>query len=148
MVAAQTFWSSKSLSEMNEQEWESLCDGCGKCCLHKLEDEDNGDVFYTKVACQYLDLNSCQCSDYKNRKALVAECITLSNSQVKEFYWLPVTCSYRILAEGGELPEWHPLVTGSPNSVHDAGISVKSFAKSEADVNLDDIEDEVINWVL
>ena len=148
MVAAQPFWRVKSLDAMTQEEWESVCDGCGKCCLHKLEDEESGDVFYTGVACQYLDLNTCKCGEYEQRKSLVPDCITLKLEDVDHLFWLPETCAYRLLAEGKPLFDWHPLVSGDRNSVHKAGISVKGKAISESQVDLDDLEEHVVNWVL
>lgn len=148
MVAAQPFWRAKSLEEMTQEEWESLCDGCGKCCLHKLEDEDSGDVFYTKVACQYLDLNACRCGEYAQRKSLVPDCITLKVEDVEDLFWLPETCAYRLLAENKPLFDWHPLVSGDRNSIHKAGVSIKGKVISEKDVNPDDLEEYVVHWVL
>lgn len=125
--------------EMNQAEWESLCDGCGRCCLHKLEDADSGEMFYTNVACRLLDLNSGRCTRYAIRNRLVPDCIQLTPEQIKRFTWLPDTCAYRLLAEGKALPKWHPLISGDPRSVHGAGVSVRGWAVSEEYVrNLED----------
>ncbi len=109
---------------MTPSEWESLCDGCGKCCLHKLQFEDTGELCYTNVACRLLDLDTCRCSKYQQRERFVPDCVRLEPGNIAELTWMPSTCAYRLLAEGKDLPHWHPLVTGDPNSVHDAGISV------------------------
>ncbi len=128
---SQPFWERKTLREMNKDEWEALCDGCGKCCLHKLEDEDTGEVKYTSVACRLLDLKTITCTNYKNRARLVADCLQLSPGNIPTFQWLPETCAYRRLAEGKKLEPWHPLISGNRNSVHDAGISIKGKCVSE-----------------
>jgi uncharacterized cysteine cluster protein YcgN (CxxCxxCC family) len=130
------YWKRKSLSEMNQEEWEGLCDGCALCCMHKVEDEDTGEIFYTDVACRLLDLDTCTCTDYANRAKLVAECFVLSPDNPAMFAWLPGSCAYRRLANGQELPDWHPLITGDPNSVHEAGVSIRGKAVSENETSL------------
>lgn len=141
------FWEVKTLEQMSATEWESLCDGCGKCCLHKLEDEDNGDIHYTNVACRYLDDDNCRCQAYAERQRLVPDCIVLRPEDVAEFHWLPDTCAYRLLAEGNPLPDWHPLRSGDPASVHRAGISARGRTVSEAEVAEEDWEECIVHWV-
>lgn len=132
----EAYWKRKSLSEMTDEEWEGLCDGCALCCMHKLEDEETGEVYYTDVACRLLDLDTCRCVDYARRAREVAECFVLSADEPAMFAWLPATCAYRRLANGQDLPEWHPLITGDPGSVVEAGISVKGKAVSENETRL------------
>lgn len=127
------FWKRKTLREMTTQEWESLCDGCAKCCLHKLEDADTGAIAPTNVACRLLDMTACRCTRYSERQRLVPDCVVLEPTNVGTLSWMPSTCAYRLLAEGKDLPDWHPLVSGDRDSVHEAGISVREWAVSERD---------------
>lgn len=139
------FWERIKLRSLSPQEWEALCDGCGKCCLNKLEDADTGEVVFTRVACRLLDDETCRCAHYDNRKVIVPECVVLSPSNIAEIaYWMPATCAYRLLWEGKPLYDWHPLVSGDPDSVHRAGISVKGWTVPEFDVPVEDWEDHVI----
>lgn len=138
------FWEEKSLDEMSSAEWESLCDGCGKCCLNKLEDERTGKIVFTNVACRLLDHETCRCSSYEERQRFVSDCRRLTPQNVGQIPWLPSTCAYRVLAEGGTLEWWHPLISGDPDTVFEAGISVKGRIVSERDT--DDLEDYVVDW--
>ena len=124
------FWE-KPLAQLSRAEWEALCDGCGKCCLHKVEDEDTGRVYPTNVACKLLDRESCRCSNYRQRKAFVPDCVRLTTAKLERYQWLPRTCAYRLRAAGEPLPEWHYLLTGDPESVHRAGASVRGWTISE-----------------
>lgn len=141
------FWENKSLSEMSGEEWESLCDGCAKCCLHKLEDDDGGEIYYTRVACAYLDLSTCRCKDYQNRLRAVPDCVQLRPEDVSEFHWLPSTCAYRLVAEAKPLPDWHHLISGSANTVHEAGMSVRGRVLSEEQVHPEGLEEHIVRWV-
>ena len=140
------FWETKALDEMSRAEWESLCDGCGRCCLNKLEDWDTGQVVLTRVACRLLDGTTCRCTAYETRFEHVPECIDLTPDMVRDLSWLPHTCAYRLLSEGESLPDWHPLVSGDADSVHRAGISVRHATVSEDDVPVEDWEEHVIDW--
>lgn len=131
MTAALPFWKSKRLEEMTREEWESLCDGCGRCCLHKLRNEDTGELAFTNVSCRLLDLQTCRCGDYANRRRRVADCVSLTPESLRDIDWLPPSCAYRRLAEGKDLAWWHPLVSGDPDTVHQAGVSVRGRAVNE-----------------
>ena len=134
------FWQYKDLWEMSFEEWEALCDGCGQCCLHKLEYVDTGQLAFTCVACRLLDIERCRCQQYKDRKAARPECLFLTPENVGNVPWLPATCAYRLIREGKGLPCWHPLVSGDPESVHRAGISVRHRAVSEDCVDSGNLE--------
>ena len=144
MTASAPYWRTKPLGAMTRAEWESLCDGCGRCCLHKLRDEDTDRLAYTNVACRLLDGESCRCKDYANRKARVPDCVKLTPKRVAAIDWLPPTCAYRLLAEGRDLPWWHPLVSGSPETVHEAGVSVRGRTVAEREAG--DFQDHVVAW--
>ena len=142
---ADRFWERKPLARMSQKEWESLCDGCGKCCLNKLEDEDSGAVALTRIACRLLEDSSCRCAHYDNRHQFVPDCIVLKPDNLDSHaYWMPESCAYRLLWEGKPLYDWHPLISGSAQSVHDAGVSVQGWTLSEFDVPEDEWEEHII----
>ncbi|QQA43275.1 YcgN family cysteine cluster protein [Pelagovum pacificum] len=139
------YWRDTPLEKMNAKQWEALCDGCGKCCLNKLEDEDTGEVALTRVACRLLDDSTCLCGNYEIRHQFVPDCIRLTPQTIHEhMYWLPRTCAYRLVYEGRDLFHWHPLVSGDPRTVHDAGVSVRGLTVPEFEVSEDEWEDHII----
>lgn len=144
-MADQVFWQRKTLDQMTSSEWEALCDGCGKCCLQKLEDEDDRTVYYTNIVCRYMT-DDCRCSQYQDRHTLVPNCVWLTPDDVENFYWLPSTCAYRLLSEGKELPNWHPLVCGDPDMIHAVNISIKQLdLVSDDQIPEDEWQDHVID---
>lgn len=142
------WWEAKSLHEMSREEWEQLCDHCGKCCLHKLEDEEDGTVYYTDVACHLMDQESCHCTDYANRRVLVPSCVRLDIGNLDQINWMPPSCSYRLLKEGQTLPDWHHLVSGSKQTIHQVGASVHGRSVNEKDVDEDEFEEHIVEWPL
>jgi len=142
------FWKRKSLEEMSNSEWESLCGGCGRCCLVKLEDaDDSSKTYFTDVGCRLLDGHSCRCRDYPNRTSKVKDCVRLTPRNIKRIVWLPPTCAYRLLAQGRDLYWWQPLVSGDPDTVHQAGVSVRDkVAACEDDVPDAELEDRIVGW--
>jgi uncharacterized cysteine cluster protein YcgN (CxxCxxCC family) len=139
------FWERKPMSKMSQAEWEALCDGCGKCCLNKLEDEDTGEVALTRIACRLLDDSSCRCGQYEIRHSFVPECIVLTPDTLDEhMYWIPQTCAYRLLHEGRPLKPWHPLISGTAQSVHAAGVSMQGKTVPEFEIADEDWEDHII----
>ena len=139
------FWKNKAPAEFSQTEWESLCDNCGKCCLHKYEDIDSAEVYYTSVSCRYLDTESCHCTDYANRSSNVPDCINLTPKELEDPYWLPSTCAYKLIAQNNDLPKWHPLLTGNPDSTRETGNSISGLATSENDA--DNPENFYIDWI-
>ena len=141
------FWKEKSLSEMSHLEWESLCDGCGKCCVLKLQDVDTKQTFYTDVSCKLLNCATAQCSQYENRKSIVPDCVILSPSNLAPLSWMPDSCSYKLIHNGLDLPDWHPLITGNKTSTHETGNSVAGRVIPETDLeNEDDLLDHITDW--
>jgi len=136
------FWE-KPLTELTHEEWEALCDGCGRCCLHKFQDEDTDEILYTDVACRLLDTSTCRCTDYANRKAKVADCLVISLENQEVFALLPSTCAYRLRYEGKSLDDWHPLISGSYESMVEEGISMRGEVVSENDVDMDGLEERI-----
>ncbi len=144
LMSPEPFWKSKRLQDMDSQEWESLCDGCGRCCLHKLRDEGTGDLSFTNISCRLLDLKTCRCRHYETRQVYVPDCVSLTPGNVDEIDWLPPSCAYRRLAEGKGLAWWHPLVSGDANTVHTAGISVVGRAVDERRAG--PFEHHIVDW--
>lgn len=138
-MTGEPFWRRKSLEQMTAREWESLCDGCGLCCLVRFEDEDSGEIIPTRVHCQLFDPEACRCSDYENRKAHVPDCVKLTPGNIEALPWMPLSCAYRRLYEGRDLAAWHPLISGDPESVHQAGVSIRGQTVNER--VLDEAED-------
>jgi len=144
---AHAFWNTKTLREMTPGEWESLCDGCGRCCLHKLQDIETGLCYYTNVACRLLDSRTCRCRNYPERSRMVDDCLDLSQSREDKLDWLPASCAYRRLYNHQPLSWWHPLVSGDPETVHTAGISVRGRTVDEQHVSHDQLEEHIIDWI-
>ena len=140
------FWETKNLIDMNENEWESLCDKCGKCCVIKLEDFDTQEVHYTNVSCKLLCEKSASCKNYENRKSIVPDCIILSPDNLKDLKWMPETCAYKLLNEGKELPYWHPLLSGNDKEIVNSGNSVKNRVTNENKIKIKDLPDYIFNW--
>lgn len=140
------FWKTKNMAEMSRSEWESLCDSCGKCCCIRLEDEDTGAIYITDVACKLFDPNSCRCGDYENRSKLVPDCVTLTPVNVSQLKWMPQTCAYRLVSEGKDLPEYHHLVSGSRDTIHEVGMSVQDSVTSEDLVTEDEVITRIVIW--
>jgi uncharacterized cysteine cluster protein YcgN (CxxCxxCC family) len=140
------FWKTKTMKETTKREWESLCDGCGRCCLNKFEDEDTKEIFYTNVACRLFNINTCRCSNYPERTKYVKDCVVLTPKVMSDMNCLPPTCGYRLIHEGKDLYDWHPLVSGRKSSVHEAGISAKGRAISEASIEEEDLENHIVKW--
>ncbi len=146
-MTKQRFWEDKPLSDLTDEEWEALCDGCGKCCLLKLEDEDSAEIVFTNLCCRYFDLDTCRCSSYAERSTLVPDCLDLRSNLENCMPWLPKTCAYKMLAKGEPLAEWHYLISGDRNSVHEAGVSIRSYAQSEETAS-EDLNDHILDdWL-
>lgn len=139
------FWKCKSLAELDNEQWEALCDGCAKCCLHRLEDADTQEIYFTNVHCRLLNTETSRCSNYPNRSVLVSDCVTITLETLDDPYWLPSTCAYRLLAEGKSLPDWHPLVSGDPETVFQSGNGVRGRTVCEDDA--DDLTHHMIDWL-
>lgn len=140
------FWETKTLKEMSKTEWESLCDGCAKCCLHKLEDEDTEEVYYTEIVCRYLDRENCSCTEYQRRQELVPNCVWLRPEDVEAFHWLPETCAYRRISEGKKLPKWHHLISGDKQTIHKRNQSMRRKGIPDDKIPEDQWEDHII-WI-
>jgi len=145
-MSKEPFWKTKTLEEMNAEEWESLCDGCGKCCLNKLEDWDTGEIYWTNIGCELLDCTTCRCKDYKNRFEKVPDCIQLTPENVRTIRWLPPTCAYRLIRDGDNLFDWHPLISGDSATVNKAGISIQGRAIEDNGIEPEDYENHLVEW--
>ncbi len=146
MCTEKPFWQVKSLDEMSDVEWESLCDGCGRCCMNKLEDEDTGEVVFTRVSCKMLNTATCRCSDYANRFQHVPDCMSVRPLNEQKLSWLPPSCAYRLISEGKPLEKWHPLVSGSSETVFEAGITMQHLCINETSVAFEELIHHVIFW--
>lgn len=146
MLSSEPFWELKSFDEMTVGEWESLCDGCAKCCLFKIEDDDSGEISFTDIACRLLDVHTCRCKVYEHRSEIVKDCIHLTPEKIHSVNWLPESCAYRRLMEGRGLARWHPLISGDRDTVHQANISILGKVVSEIDIDLSEIENRVVDW--
>jgi uncharacterized cysteine cluster protein YcgN (CxxCxxCC family) len=145
-MVGEPFWRNKALTEMSEVEWESLCDGCGKCCLVKLQDEDTAEILHTDVSCHLLDTHKCQCTRYKDRHNLVPDCVKVTPQNIANLAFMPTSCAYRLLAEGKDLAWWHPLVSGRRDTIHKAGMSVRHRVISEEEIDDEDLPDHIVDW--
>jgi uncharacterized cysteine cluster protein YcgN (CxxCxxCC family) len=145
-MTEQPFWQTKTLSEMTDAEWESLCDGCGKCCLVKLQDEDTGTILHTDVGCYLLDTKTCRCRRYRDRQRLVPDCIKVTPANIGDLAFMPSTCAYRLVARGEPLPWWHHLVSGRRETIHRAGMSIRDRAIGEEEVDEDDLPEHIVDW--
>jgi len=140
------FWKTKSLTDLSQKEWESLCDGCGKCCCIRLEDEDTEAIYITDVVCKLFDPQTCQCGDYPRRSKLVPDCVTLTPQNVHQLHWMPQTCAYRLVAEGKDLPDYHHLVSGSRDTIHEVGMSVQNAVVSETTIDEEEHPHRIVIW--
>jgi len=141
-----SYWNTKNMAEMSAQEWENLCDGCGKCCCIRLEDEDTGAIYITDVSCKLLDGSTCRCTDYAKRKDTVPDCVTLTPDNLPSLKWMPQTCAYRLVSEGKDLPDYHHLISGSRQTIHDRGMSVMNAVTSEVNVTEDEQARRIVIW--
>lgn len=146
-MAKERYWENKTLDQMNKEEWESLCDGCAKCCLIKLEDDDTGEVHHTNVVCRYMNHSDCRCTQYQDRNELVPNCVWLRPEDLDDFDWLPSSCSYRLVAEGKPLPSWHYLVSGDVGAIHQEGESIRGRCLSEEHVHPEGLMEYIVRWV-
>ncbi|MFZ1388736.1 MAG: YcgN family cysteine cluster protein [Thiolinea sp.] len=147
-TAEQPWWKQKELTEFTNDEWESLCDHCAKCCLNKMEDEDDGTVYYTDIACNLLDGKTCRCSNYQERQILMPDCVRLTPQNLEGLYWMPPSCAYRLVYEGKDLPSWHHLVSGSKETIHAEGESIIGKFVFSKDIDEDEWEDRIVDWPL